>query len=224
MRILSGTGVLLEESGVVRVDLDYTRVSEGEKRAVKEICEKNKTKREQAQAEGPDPEPEPQPQVLHQPQADDELTVFLSSCGLEKYAAVMAAQGITMQLLPQLDDASLGLLGFNIGEKMTFQQVLYLYCLRCRRWILNMVFCSMSPLNINQLPLPSNINPVLLPFNINQLPLPSNINPVLLPFNIIQLPFNIIQLPLPFNINPVLLPLLIYQINNQNQKMNTIIL
>ena len=33
--------------------------------------------------------------------------------------------------------------------------------------------------------------------------------------NIIQLPFNIIQLPL---------PLLIYQINNQNQKMNTIIL
>ena len=120
----------LKESGVVGVMLDDTGVSEGEKRAVEEICEANKTKREQAQAEGPEPEPQLQAQPQAQPHADDELTIFLRSCGLEKYAAVMAAQGITMQLLPQLDDASLGLLGFNIGEKMTFQQVRYLYGLR----------------------------------------------------------------------------------------------
>ena len=41
----------LKESGVVEVDLDDTGVSEGEQRAVEEICEANKTKREQAQAE-----------------------------------------------------------------------------------------------------------------------------------------------------------------------------
>eukprot|EP01048_Picozoa_sp_COSAG05_P008849 COSAG05_NODE_694_length_7891_cov_5.305570_7_plen_226_part_00 len=144
----------LKESGVVGVLLDNTAVSEGEQRAVREICEANETKWEQAQAEGPEPEPQPEAQPQAQPQADDELAIFLRSCGLQKYAAVMAAEDITMQLLPQLDDTSLGLLGFNIGEKMTFQQVRYLYCLRCGKWIMNMVFCSMSSLNVNPVPPP----------------------------------------------------------------------
>ena len=74
----------------------------------------------------PEPEPapvQPAPAPMPQPAAPDELTHLLCSCGLDKYAAVMAAQGITYEMLPGLDDTSLGLLGFNIGEKMTFRQV-----------------------------------------------------------------------------------------------------
>ena len=102
--------------------MDYTGVSAGEKQAVDKICEANKQRRE---AE-PEPEPapvQPAPAPMPQPAAPDELTHLLCSCGLDKYAAVMAAQGITPEMLPGLDDTSLGLLGFNIGEKMTFRQV-----------------------------------------------------------------------------------------------------
>ena len=102
--------------------MECTGVSAGEVKAVDKICEANKQRRE---AE-PEPEPapvQPAPAPMPQPAAPDELTHLLCSCGLDKYAAVMAAQGITPEMLPGLDDTSLGLLGFNIGEKMTFRQV-----------------------------------------------------------------------------------------------------
>ena len=52
-----------------------------------------------------------------------ELKQCLEACGLGKYVAVMKANHITFDMLPQLDDTTLAMVGLTADEMVVLRQV-----------------------------------------------------------------------------------------------------
>ena len=76
----------------------------------------------------PEPEPEPEPELpepVEQAAAEEapELKQCLEACGLGKYVAVMKANHITFDMLPQLDDTTLAMVGLTADEMVVLRQV-----------------------------------------------------------------------------------------------------
>jgi len=131
-RLIAAVG----RSGVVYVLLHATGVGAEKVREMDAVCATNEERREAAEQAGVslgaylgmdavEEEEEPEDAPVEQAAAEEapELNQWLEACGLGKYVAVMVANHITFDTLPQLDDATLSMVGLTADEMAVFRQV-----------------------------------------------------------------------------------------------------